>query len=176
MGYSGGTKANPTYRSLGDHTETVEIDYDTSQITYEQLLEMFWRSHDPTARQWSTQYKTAVFYHSEAQKKLAFDTREAAAKRLGKEIHTEILPAAKFHMAEDYHQKYYLRSRSDFMKLFEGLSIGAKELVSSTAAARINGLIAGHTTVKKLQSELEDGKLPAAAAAQLKDILGRIRH
>jgi peptide-methionine (S)-S-oxide reductase len=176
VGYSGGTKASPTYRSLGDHTETVQLDYDPSQISYEQLLEVFWHSHDPTARQWSTQYKAAVFYHSEEQKKLALDTRDAAAKRLGKEIHTEILPAAKFHMAEDYHQKYYLRSRADFMKLFEGLSVGAQELVSSTAAARINGLIAGHITVKELQSELAGGNLPPGAAAQLKHILGRIRQ
>jgi methionine-S-sulfoxide reductase len=176
VGYSGGTKASPTYRSLGDHTETVEIDYDPSQVTYEQLLNVFWRSHDPSAKPWSTQYKAAVFYHSEEQKKLALSTRDATARRLKEEIHTEILPARKFYPAESYHQKYYLQNRADFMRLFRQLQGGQRDLLNSTAAARINGLIAGRVTVKELQSELDSGKLSPEAARAMKYLLSRIRQ
>jgi methionine-S-sulfoxide reductase len=176
VGYSGGTKDNPTYRRLGDHTETLQLDYDPSQITYEQLLKVFWRSHDPAAKSWSTQYKAVVFYHSEAQKKLAFATRDATAKRLGEEVHTEIAPAKKFHLAENYHQKYYLQNRADFMEVFKRLPDGQPDLTNSTAAARINGLIAGKVTVKELRSELDSGRLPPETAKAMRHILGRIRR
>ncbi len=176
MGYSGGTKASPTYRSLGDHTETVEIDYDPSQITYEQLLDIFWRSHDPAAKPWRTQYKAAVFYHGEEQKKLALSTRDATAKRLGDKIHTEILPAKKFYVAENYHQKYHLQNSVGFMKLFKHLQGGQRDLLNSTTAARINGLLAGKVTVKELQAEVKGGKLPPEAARAIKFILGRIQE
>ncbi|MGB5616246.1 MAG: peptide-methionine (S)-S-oxide reductase, partial [Desulfobacterales bacterium] len=71
MGYAGGTKEAPTYHSLGDHTETIQIDYDPSQVSYNDLLDIFWQNHDPSSRAWSKQYMAAVFYHTDEQKKLA---------------------------------------------------------------------------------------------------------
>jgi methionine-S-sulfoxide reductase len=176
VGYSGGTTPSPTYRRLGDHTETLQLDYDPSRITYEQLLDAFWRSHDPAAKPWSTQYKAAVFCHSEVQKELALAAKDAAAKRLGEEIHTEILPAKKFYFAENYHQKYYLQNRADFMEVFKQFHGGQPDLTNSTTAARINGLIAGEVTIKELRSELDSGRLPPEAARAMRHILGRIRR
>lgn len=65
VGYAGGSKENPTYYSLGDHSETIQIDYDPTQISYGQLLEVFWNSHNPTYEPWSRQYMSIIFYHSE---------------------------------------------------------------------------------------------------------------
>ena len=105
VGYSGGTRKNPTYHALGDHSETVQMDFDPSQIAYERLLESFWQAHDPTSRSWSRQYRTALFFHNEEQKNLAMESRDREAARTHSKIQTEILPASEFYPAEDYHQK-----------------------------------------------------------------------
>jgi peptide-methionine (S)-S-oxide reductase len=65
---------NPTYHSLGDHSETIQIEYDPEQISYEELLDIFWSAHNPTARPWSRQYASFVFYHDETQRELALRT------------------------------------------------------------------------------------------------------
>ena len=71
VGYTGGRKLNPTYYSLGDHTESFQVDYDPTQISYQQLLDIFWDSHNPTRGAWSRQYRAAIFVHNEAQTQLA---------------------------------------------------------------------------------------------------------
>ena len=118
MGYAGGAKENPTYHNLGDHTETLQIDYDPSKVSYEKLLELFWEEHDPTSRSWSRQYKAVVFYHDDDQKRLAIASRDRLAAKLGKTIHTEVLPYSRFYAAEDYHQKYYLRGHRQILRQF----------------------------------------------------------
>jgi peptide-methionine (S)-S-oxide reductase len=117
-GYAGGTVKNPSYREVctgtTGHAEAIQVVYDTTKITYPELLEVFWASHDPTTlnRQGAdegTQYRSGVFYHSEQQKELA----EAYKKKLEKEkvydnpIVTEITPFTNFYKAENYHQDYF---------------------------------------------------------------------
>jgi peptide-methionine (S)-S-oxide reductase len=117
-GYSGGKTANPTYKEVCSgqtgHAEVVQITYDPSKISYDELLEVFWKTHDPTTlnRQGNdvgTQYRSVIFYHNEEQKRLA----EAYKKKLidekiwDKPIVTEISPFTHFYKAEDYHQNYY---------------------------------------------------------------------
>jgi methionine-S-sulfoxide reductase len=99
VGYAGGARENPTYHQLGDHTETLQIDYDPAKISYEKLLEIFWEEHDPTSRSWSRQYKAVVFYHDDEQKRLAIASRDRLAAKLGKTIHTEVLPYSRFYTA-----------------------------------------------------------------------------
>ncbi|MGB5985409.1 MAG: peptide-methionine (R)-S-oxide reductase MsrB [Desulfobacterales bacterium] len=117
-GYTGGQKPNPTYQEVSSggsgHVEAVQIEYDPNQITYAQLLDLFWRSVDPTdpGGQFvdrGDQYRTAIFYHDEEQKKIAEQSREALnqSDRFSKPIVTEILPLAEFYTAEEYHQDYY---------------------------------------------------------------------
>ena len=117
VGYAGGKTKNPTYRdvSRGDtgHAETVEVVFDPSRISYDELLRYFFRMHDPTTanRQGNdvgTQYRSAIFYHDEAQREAA-ERVKAEVERSGKwkrPIVTEIVPAGEFTEAEDYHQKY----------------------------------------------------------------------
>ncbi|UFH55293.1 peptide-methionine (S)-S-oxide reductase MsrA [Spirosoma sp. KNUC1025] len=117
-GYEGGHKVNPTYKEVcnGDtgHAECVEVTYDPAKITYQELLEAFFRSHDPTSlnRQGNdvgTQYRSVIFYHTDEQKKLAETAKEELDKAgaYDKPIVTEISPATTFYEAEAYHQSYF---------------------------------------------------------------------
>jgi len=116
-GYTGGTKDKPTYEEVSSgrtgHLEAVEVIYDPAKITYDQLLDVFWKSIDPTdpGGQFAdrgSQYLTAVFYHNDAQKRLAEKSKErlGASGKFSKPIATAILPAKPFYKAEDYHQDY----------------------------------------------------------------------
>ena len=112
MGYAGGAKQDPTYHDLGDHSETIEIDYDPTKISYEQLLEVFWQAHDPTTLNQQgadkgTQYRSIILYHNEPQKLAAEKSKAEAQKNFTRPVVTEIVPFMKFYKAEDYHQGYY---------------------------------------------------------------------
>jgi peptide methionine sulfoxide reductase msrA/msrB len=117
-GYTGGNKENPTYAEVSagttGHVEAVQVYYDPAKITYEELLDYFWKHVDPTdaAGQFvdrGTQYRSVIFYHNEEQRQLAEKSKEALDKsgRFNKPIVTEILKFTKFYEAEDYHQDYY---------------------------------------------------------------------
>jgi peptide-methionine (S)-S-oxide reductase len=152
VGYAGGTKENPTYRDLGDHSETIQIVYDPTRISYEELLDIFWNIHNPTVRPWSRQYASLVFYHDETQRELALKTKAQQETCRGA-IFTEIVPAGTFYPAEGYHQKYRLRG-SDLMQEFSTMYPDDTDFVASTAAARVNGYLGGNGTCEQLQEEL----------------------
>jgi len=120
VGYSGGKTADPTYEEVctgsTGHAESIQIEFDSSRLSYEQLLDYFFRMHDPTTlnRQHNdvgTQYRSAIFYTSEAQKKTAEDVKTKWDKsgKFDRPITTEISAAGKFYPAEDYHQKYLVK-------------------------------------------------------------------
>jgi len=171
VGYAGGTTADPTYHNIGDHSETVEVVYDPAVISYEDLLEVFWNAHDPTSPSWSRQYMSAIFYYSDAQNKLAEESRDRLQADKGGQIYTEILPA-NFHPAEDYHQKYYLQGEPALVKEFRAIYPDMEDFVRSTAVARVNGYAAGYGTPETLQKELDDLGLSAKGKVKLLDIAG----
>jgi peptide-methionine (S)-S-oxide reductase len=117
-GYSGGTVENPTYKQVctgtTGHAEVVQITYDPSVISYDELLEIFWHTHDPTTlnRQGNdvgTQYRSVIFFHNDEQKKLAehYKQKLNEEKVYDNPVITEIVPFKAFYVAEDYHQNYY---------------------------------------------------------------------
>ena len=167
VGYAGGTKENPTYHNLGDHSETIQIEYDPNQISYEELLDIFWNAHTPTARPYSRQYASFVFYHDEAQRKLAIETKEQQEAKRGT-IYTEIVPAGTFYPAEDYHQKYYLRNARDLMQEFNAIYPNADDFAASTAAARVNGYLGRHGTCEQFLEEVNSLGLTAAGVDRVK--------
>ena len=156
VGYTGGTTENPTYRKLGDHSESIQIDYDPTQISYEQLLDEFWNGHSPTARPYSRQYASFIFYHNETQKELAQQTQSQQEIEWQKETSTEIMPVGTFYWAEDYHQKYRLRNSPALMAEFNALYPSNEDFVNSTAAARVNGYLGGHGSCEQLEVEIDD--------------------
>lgn len=134
VGYAGGDKENPTYQDLGNHTETVLMEYDPSEISYEKLLEIFWKNHD-FDRKRKPQYASKIFYLDEEQKRKA---EESKMKRSG--AVTAIEDLETFYVAEDYHQKYRLR-HSRLMEEFEGMT--ANEFRDSPEATKKNAVAAG---------------------------------
>jgi peptide-methionine (S)-S-oxide reductase len=123
-------------------------------ISYEELLKHFWEGHDPTAGSWSTQYKAAVFYHNDEQKKAAEETRDRIEALQKIKVRTEILPLSRFYIAEAYHQKYGLRNHGEFMKEFRSIYASDEALMNSTAAARVNGYLSGFGSSAALQEEI----------------------
>jgi peptide-methionine (S)-S-oxide reductase len=118
VGYSGGTTENPTYHDVcadgTGHAEVVQVEYDAKTVSYDALLDVFWNIHDPTTRNrqgpdFGSQYRSVIFYHDDAQKAVAITSKQhaQASGRYRREIVTEIVPAAPFYRAEEYHQQYY---------------------------------------------------------------------
>lgn len=116
VGYTGGSAKNPSYMlvctGLTGHAEAVRIEFNPKEISYEKLLEIFWKCHDPTQRfgqgpDIGYQYRSAIFYLGEEQKIAATRSLKAYEKELGKKIATSIEPASEFYLAEDHHQGYY---------------------------------------------------------------------
>ena len=123
VGYSDGVTKNPTYEDVctdtTGHAEAVEVDYDPQEVSYEELLKIFWNNHNPTTlnRQGpdvGKQYRSAVFFHTLEQKKEAMEMREKlnpiAREKFQSDIVTEIKPASDFYRAEEYHQQYFAKS------------------------------------------------------------------
>lgn len=117
VGYTGGTTENATYKQVCSgqtgHAEAVEVEYDPAKVTYDELLNVFWQNHDPTTlnRQgpdFGTQYRSAIYYHDDAQKQAAEASKAALDQsgRLRRPVVTEITPASAFYRAEEYHQQY----------------------------------------------------------------------
>jgi peptide-methionine (S)-S-oxide reductase len=139
VGYSGGTKKNPTYEEVSagrtGHAESVEVRYDPARVSYAKLLEVFWHNIDPLTvnRQFcdsGNQYRTAIFYHDETQRRLAEDSKSALEKARGWKIVTEIAPAGTFYRAEEYHQGYYRKNpvRYEYYRWNCGRDARLKEL------------------------------------------------
>jgi methionine-S-sulfoxide reductase len=167
VGYAGGRKQSPTYYNLGDHTETVQVDYDPTQCSYEQLLAVFWASPNACAANGSRQYRSAVFYHNDAQKKLALETRDREQARRGARIATEILPVETFYIAEDYHQKYHLRADASLIKEFKAMYPDPKDFIDSTLAARVNSYLGGHGSKEMIRKEIDQLGLSPEARQML---------
>jgi len=151
VGFAGGTTENATYRNIGDHAEAIEIDYDPNEVSYGELLDLFWKNHDPTART-SKQYTSLIMYHDQEQKELAEKTLKEEEKKKSTYIVTKILPATQFYDAEDYHQKYRLQQHPSVMKAV-GLVPGNK-LKSSHLAARLNGYVVGRGGLAQFDAEV----------------------
>ena len=117
-GYTGGPVTNPTYEQVSSggtgHRESVEIVFDPTKITYAKLLDVFWHNVDPADNDGQfcdkgSQYRSAIFYHDETQRRLAEESKAAVVKKLGR-VYTDILPASIFWRAEDYHQHFYKKN------------------------------------------------------------------
>jgi peptide-methionine (S)-S-oxide reductase len=118
-GYAGGHTPNPTYQAVCDgstgHAEVVQIEFEPARISYAEILDLFWRAHDPTTpnRQGAdvgSQYRSIILYHDDAQRQTAERSKKEAASAFDQPIVTEILPLDVFFVAEDYHQDYFRKN------------------------------------------------------------------
>lgn len=167
VGYAGGDAKDPTYRQIADHTEVFQVDYDPDRVSFAKLLEVFWSSHNPCRAAWSTQYQAILFYHDEDQRRVAEASRNQIQAERGDEVRTAVRSLDRFYWAEDYHQKYYLRRKA---KLFAALQVhfpDERELVNSTAAARLNAYCGGDLSYARLRPALAEVGLRAVGEEQL---------
>lgn len=165
VGYAGGTEPAPSYYSLGDHTEVVRVEYDPTALDYSDLLDVFWANHNPFSAAFKRQYRGVVLVHDDAQREAAEASAAARADRTGQSVETAIESLDSFTPAEDYHQKYELRSTPVLGDELE--DIYGPALVDSTAAARLNGFVAGHGDPDQREAVLADVALTPAALSEL---------
>jgi methionine-S-sulfoxide reductase len=167
VGYTGGTREDPTYKKLGDHTEAVQVDYDPTQISYAELLDAFWQGHSPRSLNTSRQYMNAIFYHTTEQQQWAIASRDQLAAERGWTITTKILPLTTFYLAEDYHQKWALKNRLVYYDDLRAIYPQPEDLTNSTAAARLNGYLDGFGTSEQLETEIDSLGLSPTARLEL---------
>jgi len=141
---------------MGDHTETVQVDYDPKRITYAQLLDIFWESHKPTSKSWSRQYLNAVFYHNEQQRAQALASKAALEQKIGRSVKTEVAPLRSFTMAEDYHQKYNLKRHPVLNNEMIRIYPNHRDFVDSPAVSRLNGYADRNGTGDQLAREIDN--------------------
>ena len=154
MGYAGGRKDAPTYSRIGDHTETVQVDFDPGRISFEQLLAIFWESHRPDRQSFSRQYRNVILFHDDGQRLAAEASKTAVELKTGKPVKTDIAPLGTFTPAEDYHQKYLLK-RHPLKQEITRIYPRHEDLVDSTAAARLNGYAGKNGSREQLARELD---------------------
>jgi methionine-S-sulfoxide reductase len=154
VGYTGGTSKYPTYHNIDGHAETIQIDYDPSVISYAELLDLFWTGHEPFRSTYSSQYRSAIFFHNEQQRQMAETSLEEQATQRGERPLIEIVPFERFTRAEDYHQKYRLQNDPILSSELRGRFETFTAFVDSTPAARVNGYLAGWGSTEQLKEEI----------------------
>jgi methionine-S-sulfoxide reductase len=167
VGYAGGELQQPTYRTIGDHTECFQVDYDPSAISYDDLLELFWQSHEPTMPAYKTQYASLILANDDEQLARARESAERYGRLIGAHVVTRIEPLRTFWLAEAYHQKYHLRQDRLLMAEFRSFYPHDTEFIASTAAARANGYLYGGQCTR-LERDLPQLGLSQEAADHLR--------
>ncbi len=143
VGYAGGTKADPTYHALGDHSEAVQVEYDSTELDYSDLVAIAFENHDPRSQPRKRQYQNVVFYGSDAERD-AVETHLRESDWPEDAVDTRIERLDDFHLAEDYHQKFHLSSTPSLFSPFEEAGYDDDEIRESSAAAKVNAHTAGN--------------------------------
>lgn len=151
----------------------MQIDFDPTQISYSELLDAFWHGHSPYNQAWSQQYMSIIFYYNDEQKRLATESRDRLEAETGRKVYTEIVPATDFYLAEDYHQKYYLKNLHELAGEFRAIYPDIKDFTDSTATARVNGYIAGFGTPDAVREEIDSLGLSPSGVEIVRELAER---
>jgi len=152
---------------MGDHSESLEIEWDPEQTNYEALLEIFWTTHNPTQKS-CRQYMSGIWYHNKEQLDVIKKSMEKHSKLLKRPIVTVVEPAGPFTPAENYHQKFELQRDR---RLMESLHLSDKDLEISHVATRLNGYSAGHGTYEDLEKEIDTFNLDTDTANYVRNMV-----
>ncbi|WP_135819702.1 peptide-methionine (S)-S-oxide reductase MsrA [Halostella litorea] len=142
VGYAGGTKPDPTYHALGDHSEAVQVDYDPAELDYADLVAVAFEHHDPRSQPRKRQYQHVVFHGTDAERE-AVEAYVAASDWPDGAVETRIERIDAFHVAETYHQTFHLSSSPGLLRPFEEAGYDDAALRESPAAAKVNAHAAG---------------------------------
>lgn len=152
---------------MGDHTESLQVDYRPERVSYGELLRVFWERHDPTRQSPSRQYENVVLHHDPDQRRAIDRSLEEFGVPDAGSVATRIDSLDDFHRAEGYHQKYYLRNDSTLSQHVEGWS--DREVADSPAAALLNARAAGHLEVEELRARSRELGLPGELARAVRE-------
>lgn len=176
VGFAGGTKTNPTYRQMGDHTETVEVTFHADSISLEQLLRKFWSDHNPNRPAYKErQYISLLLYRNAEQKKMMETVKRQLEGEMDGQIYTEISPLHDFTEAEPHHQKYYIKR---FKRATERLLRHFPDEAafhSSTITARLNGFVREYGTLASIKQEISQWNIPLEEMNQLQQLLDDLK-
>jgi peptide-methionine (S)-S-oxide reductase len=152
IGYAGGGDTGAD--GPGAYHETIEIKYDPTQISYQDLLNVFWYNCSPTPEQLPDTSNSVIFYHNEEQKRLATESKQRLEASLESQLSTSIVAASEFYPAEYSQQKYYLQHTPELLREFQAIYPDPDDFINSTAVARVNGYVFGFGTRETLEEEL----------------------
>ncbi len=177
VGYAGGTTERPTYHEMGDHSETVEIEFDPNMVPLEQLLGLFWKYHKPVNINGykGRQYWSLALYRSEEQRAAIERMKQRLEEEGGRRLDTEVAPCRSFYLAEARHQKYYLKRFPDAVAKLTELYGTEEQWVGTRLAARLNGLAKGYTSMGRIAEEISRWPEEQANKERLITAIRRIR-
>lgn len=153
VGYAGGRMPDPTYHNIGDHIETLQLDFDPQVISFEEISGLFWSGHNPSEPYWNRQYSKAIFYHNPGQREVIKMQKESIKSSV-KQVNTAILEFDRFYIAENYHQKYHLQNVPVLVKDYRSIFKRMEDFINSTSAARVNGYLKGYGRVVDFENNL----------------------
>ncbi|MFL2104637.1 peptide-methionine (S)-S-oxide reductase MsrA [Desemzia sp. FAM 23991] len=177
VGYAGGTSKDPTYRKIGNHSETIHLTFDPEIISYDQLVHLFWENHDAAKDRFykERQYISILFYQNETQYKTAKEIRSEYEQAQGKEIQTEFQTFNHFYTAENHHQKYFLRRFKGATEVIKNLFPDESSFIQSTIAARLNGFVRERGKLPDIKEEITHWGLSEANTKLLLETIDKIR-
>jgi peptide-methionine (S)-S-oxide reductase len=158
VGYAGGTKSNPSYETLGDHTEVVQVEYDPDRVSFRTLVSSALDQHSPYHQPEKRQYQHIIFVDSERER----DTVESViedSEYTPERVRTRIESLSQFYLAEDYHQKYNLRGKRWCTEAFQNAGYDDADIRESPAAAKLNAHVAGHDVAVPFLEHTRDRSL-----------------
>ncbi len=145
---------------MGDHTETLQVDFDSDLISLEQLLDTFWRNHTPRKDGYGGhQYMSLLLFHNSKQNKIIDQVKVKWEAKTNQRLETEIKPFEQFTLAEDKHQKYYFKRSKKAYEMILQLFSTHEDFVNSTIAARLNGFVREFGTLHDLKNEINEWRL-----------------
>ena len=173
-GYAGGDKKDPSYHNLGNHTETVRISYDPEQISWSDLLDIYWESHNPNSRAASKQYSSIIFVNDSHQEKTVQKFLDKKKEITAKEVYTTTQKLDKFHEAEDYHQNYVFSQDLNLKQFRKSLLNAGERLTYSRLLTKLNAYSQGELEKKKMIEELEDSYLKVKKPELIAEIKNKL--
>lgn len=179
VGYAGGRHTGPTYYDIGDHIETVLVEYDPTVVSYRELLEEFWSGHNPGRNPWMNQYRSMIFPVTAEQEAIARRALALERDRRTGAVLTEVRPIDRFYRDRSYHDKYYLRRHDRLWAAVVDVFATTDAALASTVAARLNALSAGRGSREAVAAALSEavtsGEISPRAEAGLLEMVPAVR-
>jgi peptide-methionine (S)-S-oxide reductase len=150
VGYAGGTTQAPSYRQIGDHLETLQLEFDPQVIGFEQLLKLFFEQYNPFRAPYKRQYASALFYHNPEQQSLIEQKIAHLEQQEGKPVAMEVQPYGEFFLAEERHQKYKLQRHPALLAEYQRMYPQLQVFINSTAVTRVNGYLGGNVSLEEV--------------------------